>query len=79
MSKPAGGAADEAASVNATRRGAAGETRCRGGEGVVLRHCVHVVHDPFGMKALPSTLFEGCRQLVVSNVDEMSWVGQLGG
>ena len=50
-----------------------------GEEGVVLRHYVHVVHNPFAAKPLPSALFGDRRQLVVSEAGDMSWVGQRGG
>ena len=46
-----------------------------GKDGVVLRHYVHVVHNPFAGKQMPSTLFRGHRQLVVGSAGEMSWVG----
>ena len=49
-----------------------------GKEGVVLRYYVHVVHNPFAAKPLPSALFGNRRQLVVSKAGEMNWVGQLG-
>jgi hypothetical protein len=50
-----------------------------GKEGVVLRHYVHVVHNPFATKPLPSAVFGGRRQLVVSRPGEMTWVGSVGG
>jgi hypothetical protein len=50
-----------------------------GKEGVVLRHYVHVVHNPFAANPLAPTLFGDRRQLVVSSAGEMNWVGQLGG